>query len=102
MRVSPAKAPCLRFIYEQEPGDLARQRRAEREALSPSALSKLPEGLLDRLEEAATCAEMDRVSSLIDEIGKYNHKLADYLAALADDFAYDKILSGIRQTGEKR
>ena len=56
--------------------------------------------MLERLEEAASYAEMDRVTAQIEEIRKYNHQLADLLTTLANDFAYDQILAGIRQTGE--
>ncbi len=66
------------------------------------AFSKLPDGLLERLEQAARYAEMHQITLLVDEIRKHNHQLADLLTTLASDFAYDKILAGIRQTGEPK
>ncbi len=90
------------FIHEKAPGEHVPEVISSREVLTPAALGELPQGLLERLEEAASYAEMDRVTARIDEIRKHNPQLAGLLTKLANDFAYDKILAGIRQAGEAK
>jgi hypothetical protein len=59
-------------------------------------LSSLPHDLLTRLEQAATRTDMAAIDEHITEIRLLDEPLADKLANLAYNFAYDQILSMIR------
>ncbi len=88
----------VRFIYEEYEKEKSKQ-EYDQGVLTPTALAALPADLLGDLEQAAAGAEMNILSTLIDDIRKHNTQLADALTRLADDFAYKKILELIHQTG---
>lgn len=55
-------------------------------------LSQVPADILERMEQAALRAEIDRLKALIDVVREYDHRLAMLFSSLADDFAYDKLI----------
>ncbi|MDY6940464.1 MAG: ATP-binding protein [Cyanobacteriota bacterium] len=82
----------VRYIYDEptqtgatlSPGDL-------KKSLDPANIAKLPSGLLKHLESATSFAEISKIDGYIDEVHQYDKAIASALAALAQDFAYDKI-----------
>ncbi|HOU14730.1 MAG TPA: response regulator [Anaerolineae bacterium] len=61
--------------------------------LFPAALKTLPPDLLTRLERAAAQIDMAGVEQAIAEIRAHNISVADALTALADEFAYESIVT---------
>jgi hypothetical protein len=62
-----------------------------REDIGPELFAKIPPHLLDGLEQAVVKAEMDKISLIIGQIGRYNKSLAHRLEKLADIFGYNQI-----------
>ena len=65
-------------------------------AMQPQVFSldlfeNVPEVLLADLEQAAVCAEMDKIILLIEQISDYNKPLAEKFSMSADMFDYDLI-----------
>ncbi len=63
-----------------------------------SMLATIPVDLLEQLYQATMHSNMIAINSLIDHIHTYSAPLANALKQLADDFAYDRILSLIEKT----
>jgi PAS domain S-box-containing protein len=90
----------VRFIYDELTIPASTQPQTVQEALTPNTLAALPTELLANLENAASCSDMNKVDSYLDEIRHYNTPLADALTTLANDYEYGKIVSLIQQTKE--
>jgi len=58
-------------------------------------ISKLDVGLLERLKEAASKLETEKVGACIEEIRVLDPEIADALAAQAEDFKYDEMYEWI-------
>lgn len=93
----------VRYIYDEPTSSTASaQSKTEiQNALTPDTLATLPMHLLTNLENAASCSDMDKIDSYIDEIRLYNASLATAIAALANDYEYGKIVSLIQETKDK-
>ena len=65
-------------------------------------LRDLPSEWVDRLRRAASLGSINSVSAAIEQIGTRHPDLADALTALADEFAYDEILTLIGDSGDAR
>ncbi len=61
------------------------------EDIGPELFEKIPPRLLDDLEQAVVKAEMDKISLIIRQIGRYNKPLAHRFGKLADIFGYNQI-----------
>ena len=93
----------VRYIYDeptetgssQSPGDLQK-------ALDSANLATLPSSLLKNLESAASFAEITKIDGYIDEIRQHDETVANALAALAQDFAYDKIARLMQEAIERQ
>ncbi len=81
------------FNYHQmDKGDISpSSERTEANPLSGSR--ELPENLFNRLIEATELSDVEQIDMIITDIRAYDHLLANRLAEMADQFAYDKILS---------
>lgn len=88
----------VRYVYEEEERLPTKPRQEE--ALSPERLTTLPADLLTRLEEAADKGNMLLIDELIDESRQHNASVAAQLAALAEEFEYDKILTLVQEAKE--
>jgi CheY-like chemotaxis protein len=93
----------VRYIYDDPTiTTVSTQPQTElKEALNPDTLANLPTHLLANLENAASCSDMNKIDSYIDEIRQYNASIANTLAALANDYEYGKIVSLIQETKDK-
>ena len=93
----------VRYIYDeptetgssQSPGDLQK-------ALDSGNLATLPSSLLKNLESAASFAEITKIDGYIDEIRQHDDMMANALASLAQDFAYDKIARLMQEAIEQQ
>jgi hypothetical protein len=88
--VPPTKQPV--DSPERKPGALD-------DAGLPGWHRDLPPEWIDRLRRAASLGSIDSVSAAIEQIGTRHPALAEELTALADEFAYDEILTLIRDSG---
>ena len=71
------------------PGSI--QEGQTRDNMGPELFEQIPPSLLDKLEQAVVKAEMDKISLIIGQVGRYNKPLADRLGKLADNFGYNQI-----------
>jgi len=78
----------IAFVYEEEelPDDVLSG------ALTPESLSTLSSEWVGQLHKAATQADMEVISELIDEITSNHSDVAKGLQELVDDFRFDKIM----------
>ncbi len=58
--------------------------------------SRMPEGFMQEMEEAALDLDADRISQLIQAVGKIDATAAAAMAALAADFRFDALLERLR------
>ncbi len=64
-------------------------------SLNPAALSALPPGLRDELEDALILLDVKRVTALVQEVAEQAPALGSAMAGLADRLAYTSILQAI-------
>jgi len=77
----------VRYIYEEKVETIA-----PTEELTPQALTVLPTELLTALREAAERADADVILELLEQIKPDHAALAESIAALVDDFEFDKLI----------
>jgi signal transduction histidine kinase/CheY-like chemotaxis protein len=77
----------VRFVYEGEAAPAAVTAQ-----LTPTALSRLPEGMLNALEQALVRIDTGAIGRAIEEIRGHDASLGDALAAEARDLLYGHIL----------
>ena len=77
------------FVYEEEEV----QDDVSSGALTPESLSTLSSEWVGQLHKAATQADMEVISELIDEITGDHSDVAKGLQELVDDFRFDKIMA---------
>jgi PAS domain S-box-containing protein len=86
----------VQYVYDnQDPIlglELSEQGRIE-EALTPEALADLPAAWLTELNQAATRARADQITSVLGEIEEEHPEIAYALAQLVEDFQFDKIMA---------
>lgn len=83
----------VRYVYEEsQPTDVSQASPLRREELTA-----LPADLLTRLEEAAEKGNMLLIDELISESRQHHAAVAAQLAALAEDFEYDEILTLVQE-----
>jgi signal transduction histidine kinase len=93
---TPGQGSLFYFTLPAAPG-LVKKPQDEAEPFDLAIrLSSLPPDLLARLEQAAMRTDMATIDARIAEIRPLDGPLADKLANLAYDFAYDQILSMIQ------
>ncbi len=85
----------VRFVYQEEhPEPVAADAEGEEnDLLTPQVMATLPAEWVDKLYQAATQADGDRVLRLVEEIRPQNEPLADALAGLARDFRFDILMN---------
>jgi two-component system sensor histidine kinase/response regulator len=90
-----AKHLGVRFVYQEEHPEpaAADAEGGENDLLTPQVMAALPAEWVDKLYQAATQADGDRVLRLIEEIRPQNEPLADALAGLARDFRFDILMN---------
>ncbi|ACN15669.1 two-component hybrid sensor and transmitter protein [Desulforapulum autotrophicum HRM2] len=76
-------------VDDLPPGSV--QEGQTQENISPELFEKIPPHLLDGLEQAVVKAEMDKISLIIGQVGRYNKPLAHRFEKLADIFGYNQI-----------
>ncbi|MDM8530452.1 two-component regulator propeller domain-containing protein [Anaerolineales bacterium HSG25] len=82
----------VQYIYEQpEPSKMISTDSQTNLQNLQTALNTLPPELLEKLHHAASHNNLSVMNSLIEQISHIDNPLSDSLAALADDFDYDKI-----------
>jgi len=64
--------------------------------LTPEMFSALPKNLCQDLENAVKSLESERISLIIEQITKFDRKLANVLTQLNDNFDYPAILKALR------
>lgn len=64
-------------------------------ALDPANLAALPPDLVERLEKATICANLNNIYNVIDEISKIKSTTAETLKYLVGNFDYKQILISI-------
>jgi hypothetical protein len=65
--------------------------------LALEALPRLPGDLAADLKQAIVDLDQERIKAVIGQIGELNASIAQYLADLANDFQYEKLLALIDQ-----
>ena len=88
-------ARCLgvRYVYEEDEERKAKDEgEPPKDALTPEALTGLPDDLLAELRQAVIDLDVDLIETLIRRIRKLNATVADGLEDLADNFQYDRLL----------
>jgi CheY-like chemotaxis protein len=80
----------VRFVYEpqERQSTLDAVSRAEA-ALTPEALSALPDDVLGQLREAIESAHLDKMIALIEQMREKNPRVADVLMELARGYRFD-------------
>ncbi len=81
---------------EQDEGGPAQRNETEPEAVSSTALSKLPQEILEQMGKAATGGYQDRLLALIDQVAAQDPQLAAGLRSLAEAFQYEKLIDLIK------
>ncbi len=77
----------VRYVYEEEIETIA-----PTEVLTPETLTVLPSEWLRALREAAERADGDNIYELLEQIKPDHAALAESIAALVDDFEFDKLI----------
>ena len=77
------------FIYEEDEVEL----EAVQEMLTPETLLTLPPEWVAKLHEAASQADIEIVSDLLNEIREEHQAVAKGLQKMADEFRFDKIMA---------
>lgn len=85
----------MRYVYERQSPIAARKSPID-DTPAPEALAQLPPEWLESLAQAASQADLIRISTAVDQIRGHNTRLADELSRLAKDYKYDEILTLIR------
>lgn len=91
----------VRFIYDLAQGEepaIPVHVRGPKE-LHPSALARSSPTWIAQLKQATIDADRDLILALIEQIRAHDPALAEGLAALANNFDHDQILSLIKQAG---
>ncbi len=85
----------IRFVYEEETQLTHDNQQATLEdVLTPEALTALPAEWLTTLQQGAELANLNLLTSVIDQIRERGDtRLADALQRVTDDFEYDEILA---------
>ncbi len=100
----------VRFVYEERqkskvPSTLLRtgfSRKSEEEVVViPEALAALPAEWLAALKQGAEGADVEVLFEVIEQIRERDAAIADALARLVEDFAYDEMLALLQQIEEK-
>ncbi len=88
-----------RFVFEseEEPTPTPQTGNLTDDKLA-SFLKKTPEDLLARLEEATELSDAALIDEAIKEIARVDERLAGELLKLAENYAYDKILSLVQKS----
>ncbi len=84
----------LEYIYEENKEEMVTQ---SAELRFPNQLAMLPEFLQEKLEEAATQADLENIQSMVGIIRQKNPLLALTISGLAHQFDYGKILEGLEE-----
>jgi signal transduction histidine kinase/CheY-like chemotaxis protein/HAMP domain-containing protein len=88
-----AKHLGIHFVYQEDNASPASAPLAEEEGLlNREALAVLPAEWLSQLYQAATQADSDLVSHLVEEIRDENGQLADALTNLVHEFRFDILM----------
>ena len=94
----------IQFVYDDERAQTALL--TGKTPLSPKNLQaelvSLPSPLLADLERSAASADVALVDTSVDRVRTHNVALADALAALADEFAYDRLLALVQEAKKRR
>jgi signal transduction histidine kinase len=85
--------PGLRYNYEKRAPSLSSAEMGA--ALTPEALSVLPEELCDELEAALILLDVDRVTALIRHVAESYPALGRIMENLSDNLAYTSLLRAI-------
>jgi len=89
----------VRFVYEESEKSKVKSRKSESEdVLTPEVLAALPAEWLADLKQGAEEVDVELLSSTLEQIRERNVVLADTLARLVEDFAYDEILALVQET----
>ena len=62
----------------------------------PERMRRVPEDVLEKMEEAAGKAEIDEVNEQIEPVRRIDRRLASVFSDLADNFAYDRLIELLR------
>ncbi len=87
----------VRFVYEDAESDTLTETGAKTAAMITEMLTALPSDLLTILKQAATDGDSQRLHQTIAGIRQHDAMLAEELARLTDDFAFDTILNMIQK-----
>jgi hypothetical protein len=61
-----------------------------------SRLVCVPAHIVEEMEKAALCAEIDRLITLVSAVREHDAKLADVFSQLTDTFDYESLLHLLR------
>ncbi len=90
----------VEFRYEQKEDTMPASRTGNlADDELAASLKELPEQLLARLKEATELSDAMRIDGVIQEISAEDESLAGVLLRLAGNYAYDKILALLEETG---
>lgn len=81
------------FDFRQESGGEVTAAAAEISINDSSVVIELPDDLIRRLVEATELSDVAQIDKTIGDVRTHDPALGDILAEMADNFAYDKILS---------
>jgi CheY-like chemotaxis protein len=103
-----AKHLDVRFVYEVEGDDGLAPEGGEREAEGgvrqdtlSMALAAMSSQWVDDMRQAVTDADLERISTLIDQVRERDASAANALEELIHDFEYDEILRLIAQAANR-
>jgi CheY-like chemotaxis protein len=82
----------VKFVYEEGHRAQGARQKAE-DVVMPEALAALPAEWLTDLQQSTEEVDIDRFSSIIEQIRGRDAQLADALARLVEHFEYDEILA---------
>ena len=87
----------VQYIYQEDQNQgpfLAAGKMHEQSLVKP--LMELPEEMITRLKEAVELSDAAMIDEMIKEISLVNYELGQALAKMAESFAYDTILTLIK------
>jgi CheY-like chemotaxis protein len=89
-----AIARCLgvRYVYAKEPAGPLPPASAATAALTAEALSRLPQGLVQGIREAASGADLKRLLTLISQVEAHDAPAAEGLRESANRYDYEAVL----------
>ncbi len=94
-----ASGPLTGSEHHNQPCDKFRTAQStSTEALTPEAVARLPEDVVQQLEENAQIVDIETLASVVENIRPYDPALADTVAHLIEEFEYDVIIDVIEET----